>query len=122
MPLDFFVLPLYYLSNDNGSRTFSGALRFQERGDTVNKGELINEVAKKGNFTKKDAKTAVEVTLEAIKKNTRRDGVQLVGFGSFVVSKRKARKGRNPRTGEEIKIPAGKTVRFRPGKEFKEML
>jgi nucleoid DNA-binding protein len=88
----------------------------------VNKGELIDEVARKGNFTKKDAKTAVEVTLEAIKRNTKKDGVQLVGFGSFLVSKRKARKGRNPRTGEEIKIPAGKTVRFRPGKEFKDML
>jgi len=88
----------------------------------VNKGELIEEVARKGNFTKKDAKKAVELTLETIKKNTKKEGVQLVGFGSFVVTKRKARKGRNPRTGEEIRIPAGKTVKFRPGKEFKEML
>jgi nucleoid DNA-binding protein len=95
---------------------------FWERGDTVNKGELINEVARKGNFTKKDAKSAVELTLETIKKNTKREGVQLVGFGTFLVTKRKARKGRNPRTGQEIKIPAGKSVRFRPGKEFKEML
>lgn len=94
----------------------------KERGDIVNKGELIDELARRGNFTKKDAKTAVDLMLETIKKNTKREGVQLVGFGSFNVSRRKARKGRNPRTGEEIRIPAGKTVRFRPGKEFKEML
>jgi len=122
LPLDNFSSLLYYLfiNGDKGCLTkFCG---FSERGDTVNKGELIDEVARKGNFTKKDAKTAVEVTLEAIKKNTKRDGVQLVGFGSFIVSKRKARKGRNPRTGEEIKIPAGKTVRFRAGKDFKDML
>jgi nucleoid DNA-binding protein len=84
--------------------------------------ELIDEVAKKGNFTKKDAKTAVELTLDTIKKHTKKGGVQLVGFGSFNISRRKARKGRNPRTGEEIKIPAGRTVRFRPGKEYKDML
>lgn len=88
----------------------------------MNKGQLIDEVARKGNFSKKDARTAVEVTLETIKKSTKKEGVQLVGFGSFVVAKRKARVGRNPRTGQEIKIPAGKTVRFRAGKEFKDLL
>lgn len=122
LPLDKVSSHLYYLF-DNGYRgcltKFCG---LSERGDTVNKGELIEEVARKGKFTKKDAKSAVELTLDTIKKNTKRDGVQLVGFGSFLVSKRKARKGRNPRTGEEIKIPAGKTVRFKAGKEFKESL
>ena len=88
----------------------------------MNKGQLIDEVARKGNFSKKDARTAVELTLDTIKKSTKKEGVQLVGFGSFAVAKRKARLGRNPRTGEEIKIPAGKTVRFRAGKEFKQIL
>jgi DNA-binding protein HU-alpha len=89
----------------------------------VNKGQLIEEVARKGNFSKRDARTAVELTLDTIKKSTKtKEGVQLVGFGSFKVAKRKARLGRNPRTGQEIKIPAGKTVRFRAGKEFKQIL
>lgn len=88
----------------------------------MNKGQLIDEVARKGSFSKKDARTAVELTLDTIKRSTKKEGVQLVGFGSFAVAKRKARLGRNPRTGEEIKIPAGKTVRFRAGKEFKQIL
>lgn len=87
----------------------------------MNKGELIEVVAKEANLTKKDAGAAVDAMLEAIRRNTRR-GVSLVGFGSFAVSKRKPRTGRNPRTGELIKIPASKTVRFRAGKEFKEVL
>jgi DNA-binding protein HU-beta len=89
----------------------------------VNKGQLIDEVAKKGKFTKKEAKKAVELTLETIKKNTKRGkGVQLLGFGTFTVSKRKKRKGRNPQTGQEITIPATKSVRFKAGKGFKELI
>jgi DNA-binding protein HU-beta len=89
----------------------------------VNKGQLIEEVAKKGKFTKKEAKKAVELTLETIKKNTKKGkGVQLLGFGTFTVTKRKKRKGRNPQTGQEIMIPASKTVRFKAGKGFKETL
>ena len=65
---------------------------------------------------------AEPVTLEAIKKGTKKGGVSLAGFGSFNVSTRKARTGRNPQTGEEIKIKASKTVRFRPGKYYKGML
>jgi DNA-binding protein HU-beta len=84
---------------------------------------LIEEVAKKGKFTKKEARTAVELTLETIKKNTKKGrGVQLLGFGTFSVTKRKRRKGRNPQTGEEIIIPASKTVRFKAGKGFKQIL
>lgn len=84
-----------------------------------NKGDLIDFVAAKTELTKTDAKNAVEAVLEGIKKNTKL-GVRLVGFGSFDVQKRKARNGFNPRTGEKIKIKASKTVKFRPGKAFKD--
>jgi len=87
----------------------------------MNKAELISAVSKAAKLTKKDAMMAVEATLDAIRKNTKK-GVQLVGFGSFAVAKRKGRMGRNPRTGEEIKIPPSKTVRFRPGSAYKEQL
>ena len=87
----------------------------------MNKAELIESVVKKTSLTKKDASAAVDATLEAIKKGTKK-GVILAGFGSFSVSSRKARLGRNPRTGEEIKIRASKGVRFRPGKDYKSML
>jgi DNA-binding protein HU-beta len=87
----------------------------------MNKAELIGAVAKAAKLTKKDATIAVEATLDTIRKNTKK-GVQLVGFGSFSVAKRKGRIGRNPRTGEEIKIPPSKTVRFRPGSAYKSIL
>ncbi|UCF77962.1 MAG: HU family DNA-binding protein [Candidatus Eiseniibacteriota bacterium] len=87
----------------------------------MNKAELIGAVAKVAGLTKKDATIAVEATLDTIRKNTKK-GVQLVGFGSFSVAKRKGRIGRNPRTGEEIKIPPSKTVRFRPGSAYKNTL
>ena len=88
----------------------------------MNKAELIELVAKKTDLTKKDAGLAVDATLEAIKKGTKKGGVSLAGFGSFVVSHRKARTGRNPQTGDAIKIKASRTVRFRPGKAYKEMM
>ena len=82
----------------------------------MNKGDLINEVAKIVS-TKKEAQDAVDCILSTIstalkKKNT----VTLVGFGTFKVDKRKARTGRNPRTGETIKIKAKKVVKFKAGK------
>lgn len=88
----------------------------------MNKAELIEAVSKKTELTKKDATAAVDACLEAIKKGTKKGGVSLAGFGSFAVSTRKARMGRNPKTGEEIKIKASKTVRFRPGKDYKSSL
>ncbi len=88
----------------------------------MNKQELIENVAKKTKLTKKDASAAVDATLDAIKRGTKKGGVSLAGFGSFAVSSRKARMGRNPKTGEQIKIKASKGVRFRPGKAYKEML
>jgi len=81
----------------------------------MNKGQLISEVAKKTGLSKKDSSNAVNATIEAIKKNVK-NGVTLVGFGTFKVSRRKARIGRNPQTGEKIKIKAKNVVKFKPGK------
>jgi DNA-binding protein HU-beta len=88
----------------------------------MNKAELIEYVAKQTKTTKRGAEQAVNATLEGIKKNVKRGGVQLVGFGSFTVVSRKGRMGRNPQTGAPMKIKPSKSVKFRPGKDFKSML
>jgi DNA-binding protein HU-beta len=86
----------------------------------MNKGDLINEVAKVVS-TKKEAQGAVDCVISSITKALKKgDAVTLVGFGTFKVTKRKARKGRNPQTGEEIKIKASKAPKFTPGKSLKE--
>ena len=86
----------------------------------MNKGDLINEVAKVVS-TKKEAQGAVDCIFSSITKALKKgDAVTLVGFGTFKVSKRKARKGRNPQTGEEIKIKASKAPKFTSGKSLKE--
>lgn len=82
----------------------------------MNKAELIEAMAKKANLSKVDSKKALDAftaTLaDALKKG---DRISLIGFGSFSVSKRAARKGRNPRTGKEIKIAAKKVIKFKAG-------
>ena len=86
----------------------------------MNKAQLIDEVAKV-TCSKKEAELAIGTTLAAIQKALKKgDTVTLVGFGTFRVSKRKARKGRNPQTGEAIKIPAKKVPVFKAGKNFKD--
>ena len=86
----------------------------------MNKGDLINEVAQVLN-TKKEAQSAVDCVLssitEALKK---KDTVTLIGFGTFKVAQRNARKGRNPQTGEEITIKAKNVTKFVPGKVLKD--
>jgi nucleoid DNA-binding protein len=90
------------------------------KGDAMNKADLINEVAKVVS-TKKEAQAAVDTVFDAIKKALKKkDSVTLIGFGTFKVDKRKARKGRNPQTGEEIKIKAKKVPKFVPGKSLKD--
>jgi len=84
----------------------------------MNKNDLINEVAKKTKLSKKDSKNVVDAILGSIRKNVNK-GVQLVGFGTFKIVKRKGRKGRNPRTGEPITIKAKNVVKFVAGKELK---
>ena len=86
----------------------------------MNKGDLINEVAKVVN-TKKEAQEAVDCVLSSITKALKKgDTVTLIGFGTFKVTQRKARKGRNPQTGEEMDIKASKAPKFTPGKALKE--
>ena len=89
----------------------------------MNKAELIAAIAAKTGDTKKAAEASVnafvEVVTDALKEG---DKVQLVGFGSFEVRKRAARKGRNPQTKEEIKIPASKAPVFKAGKSLKEAI
>ena len=86
----------------------------------MNKGDLVNEVAKVVK-TKKDAQEAVDCVLSSITNALGKgDSVSLIGFGTFKVSKRKARKGRNPQTGEEIYIAASKVPKFVAGKALKE--
>ena len=89
----------------------------------MNKAELIAAVAAKTGATKKSSEEAVnafvDVVTETLKKG---DKVQLVGFGSFEVIKRAARKGRNPQTNEEIKIPASKAPKFKAGKALKDIV
>ena len=85
----------------------------------MNKTELVAKIADGAGMSKVDAKKALEATLEAITKAVKKgDKVALVGFGTFDVTKRKARKGINPATKEAIKIPAKKVVKFKAGKEL----
>ncbi len=86
----------------------------------MNKAELVQEVAKVVS-TKKEAQAAVDCVLESITKTLKKgQPVTLVGFGTFKVVKRKARKGRNPQTGAEIKISASKAPKFVAGKALKD--
>jgi DNA-binding protein HU-beta len=87
----------------------------------MNKAQLVDAIAKDAKITKADAKKA----LDAFVKNTtttlkKKDKLTLVGFGTFSVSERKARVGRNPQTGKEIKIPAKKVVRFKAGSDLQK--
>ena len=87
----------------------------------MNKAELVAAVAAKTGETKKSAEEAVNAFVDVVTESlTKGDKVQLVGFGSFEVRKRAARKGRNPQTKEEIKIPASKAPVFKAGKALKE--
>ncbi len=87
----------------------------------MNKTDLIDAIATQAGLTKKDAKAALEATLDAISGSLKKgDAVQLIGFGTFKVNTRKARTGRNPQTGAEIKIAASKAPAFVAGKALKD--
>ncbi|WP_054951231.1 HU family DNA-binding protein [Numidum massiliense] len=87
----------------------------------MNKTDLIEKVATDIGMTKKDATAVVDTVLETISEALQRgEKVSLIGFGNFEVRERSARKGRNPRTGEEIEIKASKVPAFKPGKQLKE--
>lgn len=89
----------------------------------MNKAELISVMAEKSGLTKKDSEKALNAFVEAVEDAlAEEDKVQLVGFGTFEVRERKARKGRNPQTGEEIDIPATKVPAFKAGKALKDIV
>ena len=96
---------------------------FTVRGDPkiMNKNDLVSAVAEASGLSKTDAGKAVEATFDAVTKALKKgDEVRLVGFGTFAVAKRKASTGRNPRTGEEMKIPASNQPKFKAGKALKD--
>ena len=87
----------------------------------MNKAELVEEVADQTGITKKRSREAVDAIISAITDSlAREERVTLVGFGTFQAMERKARRGRNPQTGEELQIPAKKVPKFVPGKELRE--
>jgi DNA-binding protein HU-beta len=86
----------------------------------MNKTELIHQVSEETGLSKKDTKVAVNAVFDVITRSLSTESkVQLIGFGNFEVRERAARRGRNPRTGEEIQIASSKTAAFKPGKSLK---
>ena len=89
----------------------------------MNKTEFINAVAEKSGLSKVDAKKAVEAFVETVSSELKEGGkVALLGFGSFTVAEKSARKGVNPKTKQPIEIPARKSVKFKAGAELTEII
>ena len=87
----------------------------------MNRGEFVAAIAEQSGLTKADADRAIEAIFKVVKKALKEgDTISLVGFGTFAVRKRAARTGRNPRTGETIKIKASKVPAFKAGKALKD--
>ncbi len=87
----------------------------------MNKSELIDSIAEKSGLNKTQSGDALNAFMETVGKTLEKgDSISLVGFGTFSVKKRKARTGRNPRTGQELKIPASKVPSFKAGKGLKD--
>lgn len=89
----------------------------------MTKADLVEKVAKEADMTKKDAEKLVEIIFDSIVSTLNQgEKIELRGFGSFRVRERNARKGRNPKTGEAVKIPAKRVAYFKPGKDLKELI
>ncbi|MBO6137451.1 MAG: HU family DNA-binding protein [Lachnospiraceae bacterium] len=89
----------------------------------MNKTELVAAMADKAGISKKDAEKALKAFTETIAAQLKKgDKIQLVGFGTFEVTKRAAREGRNPQTGDVMKIPASKAPKFKAGKALKDLV
>lgn len=89
----------------------------------MNKTELVAAVSEAAGLSKKDTEAAVKAFTEVVSEELKKGGkIQLVGFGTFEVSERAAREGRNPRTGENMKIAASKTPKFKAGKALKDLV
>lgn len=89
----------------------------------MNKTELVVAMAEQAGLSKKDAEQALKAFVDVVSEELKKDGkVQLVGFGTFEVSKRAAREGRNPQTGKTMSIPASKAPKFKAGKALKDSI
>ena len=89
----------------------------------MTKADLVERVANEAEMTKKDAEQLVEIIFDSIISTLNKgEKIELRGFGSFRVRQRNARQGRNPKTGESVKIPAKRVAYFKPGKELKEII
>lgn len=89
----------------------------------MNKTELVAAIAEKAGLSKKDAEGAVKAFTDTVAEQLKAgEKIQLVGFGTFEVAERAARTGKNPQTGEAIKIPASKAPKFKAGKALKDMI
>ena len=89
----------------------------------MNKTELVAAMAEQTNLFKKDAEAALKAFIDVVSEELKKgEKVQLVGFGTFEVSERAAREGRNPQTGETMEIKASKTPKFKAGKALKDMM
>lgn len=89
----------------------------------MTKAELIEEVSKVSDLTKKHSEVIVDTVFKSIINALHRgDKIELRGFGSFRIRQRESRKGRNPKTGEKVDVPAKKVPYFKPGKELKELI
>ncbi|MBX2986544.1 MAG: HU family DNA-binding protein [Bdellovibrionaceae bacterium] len=89
----------------------------------MNKAQLVDRLARQTKMTKSQSEAVLDATLDIIQKTVSRgDDVKIVGFGTFSSAIRKARLGRNPKTGEAVDIPGAKVPRFKAGKEFRDRL
>jgi integration host factor subunit beta len=89
----------------------------------MTKAELVEEVAKESDLTKKDAEVIVQTVLDSITDSLQRgEGIELRGFGSFRIRSRSPRQGRNPKTGSDVSVPAKKVPHFKPGKELRDIV
>jgi DNA-binding protein HU-beta len=89
----------------------------------MNKTELVAAIASQADISKKDAEAALKAFTDVVGQELKKgEKIQLVGFGTFEVSKRAARTGRNPQTGAEMKIAASKAPKFKPGKALKDLV
>ena len=95
----------------------------KEETQPMNRSELISSIADKSGLTKKDSEKALAAFIESVEEQLQRgEKIQLVGFGTFEVTERAARTGKNPQTGKEIKIPASKAPKFKAGKALKDLV
>src|SRR6478735_8234881 len=89
----------------------------------MTKADLVESVAREADMTKKDAEQLVEIIFDSITQTLNKgEKIELRGFGSFRVRERNSRKGRNPKTGDSVSIPAKRVAYFKPGKELKELI